>query len=99
MALARTPAYVDHDSALTGLISRLVGTHGSSWGQITPSGSDRTVIFNRTSFVHQSDFDRIRLGQRVNFAEEGDAVNGTRAVDIFPAQAEPYTDFSRPSGR
>jgi hypothetical protein len=89
MAIARTPVYVGHDSALTGSINSLVGTHGSSWGDITPSGSDHTVIFNRTSFVHQSDFDRIRLGQRVNFAEEGDTGNGARAIDIFPAQAEP----------
>ncbi len=99
MPIARTLTDPTYNSALTGLVSRLAATHGSSWGQITPNGFDRKVFFNRASFTHQTDFDSIQLGQRVTFVEESDHMNGTRAVDVFPSDAKPYTDFSRLSGR
>jgi hypothetical protein len=86
-------------ACMTGQVTRVVATHGSHWGQLTPDGTARVVFFNRASFTHSSDLDLIHLGQRVRFEEEADPVNGTRAIHVLPFQAEPYTDFSRPSGR
>lgn len=99
MSIAITLTNPGQGTLLSGSVTRFTGTHGSSWGQITPDGADRKVFFNRTSLFHASDFDLLQLGQKVRFEEESDPVNGTRAFAISPLHAEPYTDFARPTGR
>ena len=66
-----------------GVITKLVNTHGSEWGRISPEGSVREVYFNRTTLVDPSDYGDLQLGEAVEFVEEPDRVNGMRAVGVL----------------
>jgi cold shock CspA family protein len=65
-----------------GRITRLVRSFGSGWGLIRPAGDLREVFFNGASLVHPDDFARIEKEQEVEFEEQIDQVNGTRAVRV-----------------
>jgi cold shock CspA family protein len=66
-----------------GKIVKLVRTFGSSWGRIQPTGQPRDIFFNRSSLPDDTDFAELREGQIVQFDEEPDRGNGTRAVRII----------------
>lgn len=68
-----------------GTITKLVRTHGSSWGRIRPEGSSRDVFFNLASLSQPADFLELEEGQNVEFEEEHDRVNGTHALRMAGA--------------
>ncbi|MPZ48056.1 MAG: hypothetical protein GEU75_01880 [Dehalococcoidia bacterium] len=84
---------------MKGTITKIVRTHGSSWGRVRPAGTTRDSFFNPASFARAGDFDRVEEGLEVEFDEEIDRANGTRAVQILLTGALPDSDFSRTSGR
>jgi cold shock CspA family protein len=66
----------------TGKVSRLVSSFGSAWGLIKPDDGAKDVFFSPQALVDPSEYGQIRLGQDVQFDEEPDRANGTRAVRI-----------------
>ena len=84
---------------MRGTITKLVKSHGSSWGRVRPSGTTRDAFFNPASFVRSGDFALVEEGLEIEFDEEIDRANGTRAVQILLNDALPSTDFTRTSGR
>ena len=84
---------------MRGKITKLVKTYGSSWGRLRPNGTSRDIFFNPASFLRSDEFDRAEEGFEVEFDEEQDRANGTRAVRVVMGNALPSTDFSRSSGR
>lgn len=71
----------------SGSIVKLVSSFGSSWGRIQPLGESRYVFFNRVSLTRPEDFRALSIGQSVEFEEERDRVNGSRAVGVRLAEA------------
>ena len=67
---------------MTGTVSRLVNTHGSSWGKIRPATSPREVFFSPSSMDDPGAFPHLSIGDRVEFEEEVDRANGMRAIDV-----------------
>ena len=67
---------------MTGTISRLVNTHGSSWGKIRPTNTAREVFFSAASVIDERGFSHLNLGDEVEFEEEVDRANGMRAIGI-----------------
>ncbi|MGE0059247.1 MAG: hypothetical protein AB7P33_13825 [Dehalococcoidia bacterium] len=67
---------------MRGAISRLANTHGSTWGKIRPKDIPREIFFNAASLHHGHDFQSLVIGQEVEFEEELDRTNGTRAVSV-----------------
>ena len=65
-----------------GKVSKLVTSHGSTWGRIRPDGEAREVFFNPETLVEPSEYAGIVLGQDVEFEEEPDRANGTHAVRV-----------------
>ena len=74
-----------------GTITRLTNSHGSTWGYIQPAGTVRVVFFDLLSLSREADFVNLIEGQDVEFEEEANRVNGTRAVGLvrLAAEAEP----------
>jgi cold shock CspA family protein len=68
-----------------GTVTRLVRTHGSTWGRIRPQGDSRDLFFNVASLVHPADFTTLMEGNDVEFDEEADQVNGAHAVHVVPS--------------
>ena len=83
---ARTdPAQVSRKGFKTmtaGKVTKLVRTFGSTWGRIQPDGETREVFFNAASLVVASGYADLEIGQEVEFEEERDLANGTRAIHI-----------------
>ena len=71
-----------------GTITRLTNSHGSTWGYIQPAGTSRVVFFDLHSLSHEADFVNLATGQDVEFEEEVNRVNGTRAVGLVRSVAE-----------
>ncbi len=67
---------------MLGAISRLANTHGSTWGKIRPKNIPREIFFNASSLHEGHDFHSLVVGQEVEFEEELDRTNGTRAVSV-----------------
>ena len=65
-----------------GTVTKLVNTHGSTWGRLRPTDEDREVFFNADSLAQPSDFSAIELNQEAYFDERLDRVNGSRAVNM-----------------
>ena len=82
-----------------GTIIRLVRTHGSAWGKIQPDGSSRDVFFNLSSLTQPGDFVGLEEGQKVEFEEKDDAVNGTHASGMASAEISPDTNLPGLFGR
>ena len=68
-----------------GKVTKLVRTFGSTWGRIQPDGETREVFFNAASLVVASGYADLEIGQEVEFEEERDLANGTRAIHILTA--------------
>jgi hypothetical protein len=84
-AVRDTPGLRDKEGdqpPMNGQVSRLVNTHGSSWGKIRLSLAPREVFFNLQSMVDEEAFWGLEVGQAVEFDEEIDRTNGTRAVQV-----------------
>jgi hypothetical protein len=74
---------------MTGAISRLANTHGSSWGKIRLTGEPREVFFNAASMATAKAFWDLQIGEEVVFDEEVDRTNGMRAINVRLATASP----------
>jgi len=72
-----------------GRITRLVTTFGSGWGLIRPVGDLRELFFNTRSLSSAPDFRLLKNGLEVEFEEEADTVNGTRAIAVTIAAPPP----------
>lgn len=68
----------------TGTITRIVNTHGSSWGLARHDREPRHVFFNAASLVEQADFASLSVGDAIEFDEELDRANGMRAINLRP---------------
>jgi cold shock CspA family protein len=71
-----------------GTVSKVVRSFGARWGRVRPDGEPREVFFNASMFVDVSDYERIAVGQRVEYDEEADRANGSRAIRIRLLSAE-----------
>ena len=67
---------------MKGIVTRVIKSHGSAWGSIRPEGVSREAFFNLASLVRPADLSAMEQGQEVEFEEEADPVNGTRAVQV-----------------
>jgi cold shock CspA family protein len=65
-----------------GSVTKLVTSYGSRWGRIQPTGESREVFFNSACVARTTDFFSLQLGSVVEFEEQSDQVNGTRAVEV-----------------
>jgi cold shock CspA family protein len=65
-----------------GSITKVVTSFGSTWGRITPLGESSQVFFNLESFAEPANFEDLKEGQEVEFDQEPDRANGTRAVRL-----------------
>lgn len=65
-----------------GTVSKLVSSFGSTWGRIKVEGQEREIYFNASTLVAPSGYAGIGLGQAVEFDEEPDRANGTRAERV-----------------
>ena len=65
-----------------GKVTKLVRSFGSTWGRIQPDGETREVFFNAASLVHAPGYANLEIGQGVEFEEERDLANGTRATQV-----------------
>lgn len=74
---------------MTGTISRLVNTHGSSWGKIRPANMPREVFFSAASMDDEHAFRHLSIGDEVVFEEEVDRANGMRAIHVRIAAVAP----------
>jgi hypothetical protein len=72
----------DEPPPMTGEISRLANTHGSSWGKIRLSSAPREIFFNLQSMIEEKAFWTLEVGHPVEFEEELDRTNGTRATQV-----------------
>ena len=72
---------------IKGNVSKLVHTFGSHWGRIRPSGESREVFFNPACLDDPESFDGMTVGQEVEFLEEMDRANDTRAVHVIAARS------------
>lgn len=73
---------------LRGSVTRLVNTHGSSWGKLEPADGSRSIFFNLHSLQERDDFQKLEVGSQVSFQEVTDQVNGSHAVNMTPTDAE-----------
>jgi cold shock CspA family protein len=71
-----------------GTVSKVVRSFGASWGRIRPDGEPREVFFNASTFVDASDYEQLAVGQRVEYDEEPDRANGSRAIRVRFLSAE-----------
>jgi len=76
-----------------GTVSRIVRTHGSAWGRIQPEGEDREIFFNAGSLLQPELFTELEVGEQVEFLEQRDLANGTRASRV---STKPGAAVSRP---
>jgi len=65
-----------------GSITRLVTSYGTKWGRITPDRELREIFFDPRALDHPSVYEVLYLGQRVDFVEEPERVNGTHAIQV-----------------
>jgi cold shock CspA family protein len=65
-----------------GSIAKIVRSYGSEWGRIRPRDGAREVFFNLASMLDPDAFHTLRVGEYVDFDEENDRANGTRAVRV-----------------
>jgi cold shock CspA family protein len=65
-----------------GSIAKVIRSYGSEWGRIRASDGAREVFFNLASMKDPDAFERLRVGEYVDFDEENDRANGTRAVNV-----------------
>ena len=68
-----------------GSIVKVVRSFGSEWGRIRPRDGAREIFFNVASLTDPESFAALRVGDYVNFDEENDRANGTRATNVAPA--------------
>jgi cold shock CspA family protein len=67
---------------IRGKVSKLVSTFGSTWGRIKLDDEAREIFFNPETLAEPADYGQFVLGQSVEFDEEIDRANGTRAVRV-----------------
>ena len=82
-----------------GVVTKVVRSYGSEWGKVRADGTTYESFFNRTSLAEPGTFALIEAGQTVEFVEEPDRANGTRAVSltiVSPAPATPEPVAARP---
>jgi cold shock CspA family protein len=65
-----------------GSIAKLVKSYGSEWGRIRARDGAREVFFNLASMQDPDAFHALKVGEYVDFDEENDRLNGTRAVHV-----------------
>ena len=65
---------------ITGKITKLANTFGSTWGRVRPDRGLRDVFFNLESMADPADFARLVEGDAVEFEEEPERTNGMRAI-------------------
>lgn len=82
---------------IRGRIIKLVRSHGSRWGCIQPDGTSREIFFNQGSLSEAAGFDGLQEGQSVEFLEEPDRVNGTRATGILLSDPTKASGLRAPS--
>ena len=68
-----------------GSIAKMVRSFGSEWGRIRPRDGAREIFFNVASLKDPEAFDSLKVGDYVNFDEENDRANGTRAINVVPS--------------
>jgi len=66
----------------TGRISKIVTSFGSRWGRVRAYGQSRELFFNPESLGRPEEFDDLQEGQEVDFDQEADRANGSRAVRL-----------------
>jgi cold shock CspA family protein len=85
-----------------GVITKVVRSFGSTWGLVRQADAKHELFFNLQSMLNKADSANLRVGQEVEFDEEVDQANGTRALRMRPVWVEPYSDFinrSRPDNK
>jgi cold shock CspA family protein len=65
-----------------GRVTKIVSSFGATWGRVQPHGESRQLFFNLESLARPADFTDMTEGQEVEFDEEADRANGTRAVHL-----------------
>jgi cold shock CspA family protein len=65
-----------------GRISKIVTSFGSKWGRVRAYGHSQELFFNPQSLGRPEEFDDLREGQEVEFDQEPDRANGSRAVRL-----------------
>jgi cold shock CspA family protein len=65
-----------------GSIAKIVRSYGSEWGRIRPRDGARELFFNLASMKDPDAFYSLQVGEYVDFDEENDRANGTRAVRV-----------------
>lgn len=83
---------------LTGTVTKLVKSFGSTWGRVRPARrtadrGSRHVFFNVASLIDASDFARLSEGSAVQFNVRRDRANGVSALRmrILGASSSPPT--------
>lgn len=66
----------------TGSITKLVSSYGTKWGRITPDSELREIFFDPRALDHPTVYEVLYLGQRVDFVEEPERVNGSHATHV-----------------
>jgi hypothetical protein len=72
-----------------GSIAKIVRSYGSEWGRIRPRDGARELFFNVASMKDPDAFYSRQVGEYVDFDEENDRVNGTRAVRVVLKSRSP----------
>lgn len=65
-----------------GSIAKIVRSYGSEWGRIRARDGAREVFFNLASMKDPGAFPTLKVGEYVDFDEQNDRANGTRAVNV-----------------
>ncbi|HEX5139469.1 MAG TPA: hypothetical protein VFX19_00870 [Dehalococcoidia bacterium] len=65
-----------------GFITKIVSSYGATWGRISVQGESRDVFFNAAALDDPSSFPALEVGQEVEYSEQPDPVNGSRAEHI-----------------
>jgi cold shock CspA family protein len=72
-----------------GSVARIVTSFGSEWGRIRPRDGAREVFFTPSSLRDPDEFHGLKVGEYVEFDEENDRINGTRATNVTRSQRSP----------
>jgi len=68
-----------------GSIAKMVLSFGSEWGRIRPRDGAREIFFNVSSLKDPDVIHSLKVGDYVDFDEENDRANGTRAINVVPS--------------
>ena len=72
-----------------GSVAKIVRSFGSEWGRIRPRDGAREIFFNLSSMQDPDAFHTLTVGEYVDFDEENDRANGTRAVHVVLSGRSP----------